>query len=237
MTRDGRVISRLRRDLGDELAAHKCLQKGYWRVSIKAEGGGRVTLHVHRLVGKVFLPNPDGLPEIDHVDGNKDNNCEANLEWVSHAENLRRARARIGNWSACLRNGSTSKAIVETCEETGKQTWWPSAAEFSRVHGGGHNLCPNVSTALHSQVGQVAYGSTWRFAKREDRPKIMRATDDRVKAAASTNLPPVNPLAVPMTMVELVEFDERQMEKCGVKKILDPLRDVDSVPSVDHAEG
>lgn len=65
----------------------------------------------------------------------------------------------------------------------------------------------------------------------------MRATDDRVKAAASTNLPPVNPLAVPMTMVELVEFDERQMEKCGVKKILDPLRDVDSVPSVDHAEG
>lgn len=222
---------------GRVLIASRAKSNGYWRVSLRAEGGGRVTLHVHRLVGKAFVANPDGLPEIDHRNGDKDVNRDTNLEWVTHAENMRRARARLGNWGACLRNGPQSKPVVETDVETGKQTWWPSAAEFSRVHGGGYNLCPNVSTALHSQVGQVAYGSTWRFAKRKDRPKIMRATDDRVKAAASTNLPPVNPLAVPMTMVELVEFDERQMEKCGVKKILDPLRDVDSIASVDHAEG
>jgi hypothetical protein len=49
------------------------------------------TYKVHRLVAQAFIDNPDNLPEVNHIDGNKWNNCVDNLEWVSHRENLRHA--------------------------------------------------------------------------------------------------------------------------------------------------
>ena len=41
----------------------------------------------HRVVGHVYLANPDGLPEINHKDANKQNNAASNLEWNTHKEN------------------------------------------------------------------------------------------------------------------------------------------------------
>lgn len=47
---------------------------------------------IHRLVATAFVPNPNGYEEIDHIDGNKQNNHADNLEWVTRKENMRRAR-------------------------------------------------------------------------------------------------------------------------------------------------
>lgn len=44
---------------------------------------------VHQLVAKAFIPNPDGLREVNHKDGNKSNNHVDNLEWMNHPENLK----------------------------------------------------------------------------------------------------------------------------------------------------
>jgi len=51
--------------------------------------GKRVTLLAHRMVAETFLKNQNNLPCVNHKDGNKQNNCVNNLEWVSYSENTK----------------------------------------------------------------------------------------------------------------------------------------------------
>lgn len=82
ITRDGEVINkRWRRKVKPQPNG-----KGYLRVSI----GGKL-MFVHRLVAEKYIPNPDNKPQVNHKDGNKLNNCVANLEWVTNQENRNHA--------------------------------------------------------------------------------------------------------------------------------------------------
>ena len=42
---------------------------------------------IHRLVAIHFIDNPNNLPCVNHIDGNKHNNIYTNLEWTTHSEN------------------------------------------------------------------------------------------------------------------------------------------------------
>lgn len=56
--------------------------RGYLRVQLCKEG--KVTSYsIHRLVAAAYLPNPEGLPQVNHKDEDKTNNSVANLEWCS----------------------------------------------------------------------------------------------------------------------------------------------------------
>ncbi len=46
---------------------------------------------VHRLVAQAFIPNIDNKLEVNHIDGNKENNCINNLEWTTSSENMQHA--------------------------------------------------------------------------------------------------------------------------------------------------
>jgi hypothetical protein len=50
-----------------------------------------VLKRIHRLVASAFISNPNGCSEVNHIDGDKQNNCAENLEWVSHSENMAHA--------------------------------------------------------------------------------------------------------------------------------------------------
>lgn len=60
--------------------------KGYLSVHLSKKGITK-NLLIHRLVALAFIPNPEDKPEVNHIDGNKKNNCVSNLEWVTKSEN------------------------------------------------------------------------------------------------------------------------------------------------------
>lgn len=63
---------------------------GYKIVSMIIDGKRR-NRYVHRLVAEAFIPNPDNLPVIDHIDCNKSNNNVDNLRWYTQLDNVRRS--------------------------------------------------------------------------------------------------------------------------------------------------
>lgn len=65
---------------------------GYLYIST-SKNGVHKNLKIHRLVAQAFVPNPEALPCVNHIDGNKLNNLPANLEWCTVAENNRHAIA------------------------------------------------------------------------------------------------------------------------------------------------
>lgn len=61
---------------------------GWYLSVVLQKGSRRRSDRIHRLVAEAFIPNPFGKPEVNHIDGNKQNNCVENLEWCTHGENL-----------------------------------------------------------------------------------------------------------------------------------------------------
>ena len=64
--------------------------KGYRRVVLMKDGK-QIDSLVHRLIAQTFIPNPENKPEVNHKDGNKENNSVFNLEWCTQKENVQHA--------------------------------------------------------------------------------------------------------------------------------------------------
>lgn len=78
-------LGRVKREEKQILKAEKT-KRGYLRVLLSVNG--IVTRKsVHRLVAIAFIPNPEDKPQVNHKDGNPENNKITNLEWVTQSEN------------------------------------------------------------------------------------------------------------------------------------------------------
>ena len=94
--RDGRILTPVKS------------KKGYLNVWCRKN-----IFKVHRLVANAFIPNPQNLPQVNHIDGDKTNNCVANLEWVTDGENLLHAYRVLGRKQKTGKNHHNSRAVIQ----------------------------------------------------------------------------------------------------------------------------
>jgi len=79
------------RDKGEFIAKTRINSRGYVQVSLNIDNKMR-PMSLHRLVAKMFIPNPENLPEVNHNDGDKTNNRKSNWEWSTRKDNMKHAR-------------------------------------------------------------------------------------------------------------------------------------------------
>lgn len=78
-----------------------------------AKDGVRKPVLIHRLVAEAFIPNPNGYPQINHKDGNPQNNHVDNLEWCTQEYNIQHFYNHIpSDWFS--RRKSTDKYSIRT---------------------------------------------------------------------------------------------------------------------------
>ncbi len=66
--------------------------KGYRQVCVSlGSKSNKKVFKIHKAVAEVFIPNPDNKREVNHKDGDKDNNNVSNLEWATPSENVQHA--------------------------------------------------------------------------------------------------------------------------------------------------
>ena len=107
--------------------------RGYLRIGLNKDKVVK-SVGVHRLVAQAFIPNPDNLPAVDHIDGNKLNNTVENLQWISHSDNIQKAckgHNRMSKPVICIETGK----VYKTIKEANRELHIPEAVLSSVVRG------------------------------------------------------------------------------------------------------
>lgn len=159
---------------------HKYLKQtinkyGYCKVTLQKDKYKKM-YSVHRLVAEAFIPNYNKLPQVNHIDGNKQNNHVANLEWCTAKHNMNEA-VRTGLFDNCkkiqkenavknnlnkyhiLANEVTKKKVAQYDKQNNLLNTYESISEASRKTG------ITITSISYSANGKrkTAGGFIWHF--------------------------------------------------------------------------
>lgn len=117
----------------------------YKQVSISPTPMEYKKFWVHRLVAEVWIPNPNGYKQVNHIDGDGLNNRADNLEWCDQSYNMRHA-INMGNYKGVKYINGKSMAQIsrELGDKRGQLVW-------NRINSG---WCVNCATTIpYSGIG------------------------------------------------------------------------------------
>ena len=118
---------------------------GYLKVGL-CKNGEVKNFYVHRLVTDAYLPNPNNLPQVNHKDENKANNCLQNLELCDAKYN--------NNYGTHIEK--IKKPILQYDLEGNLVREWPSATDV------GKEVKSNICNCLKGKQ-KTAYNYIWKY--------------------------------------------------------------------------
>ena len=114
--------------------------KGYMQVRLIKNGEEKNYL-IHRIVADAYIPNPDNLPQVDHIDNDKTHNYVNNLQWITNRDNSRK---------------SNNKPILQYDLDGNFIREWECAADV------GKEVRRGIVNCLKGRY-KTAYGSIWKY--------------------------------------------------------------------------
>lgn len=137
--RKGRILAQTKR------------KNGYLTVSLNREGVNKKHL-IHRLVAKAFIHNIKNLPEVNHEDGNKENNHTYNLVWCTSSYNQKHV---FDNGLQKARRGSSNGQAKLNENEINEIKKLYTLGRYSQ------SILGNMFGISRSQVGRIVRGERW----------------------------------------------------------------------------
>lgn len=140
----------------EKILKNKVNRRGYCYVTIYQNGKQNYP-GIHRLVAETFIPNPNQLEQVNHIDGNKENNNIENLEWCTQTENIRHAdKTGLSN------HRGTIKAVEQLDLNGNVINKFDALADAGRFLGiKGKPV--GISRVIRGKR-KTAYGYKWRYA-------------------------------------------------------------------------
>lgn len=128
---------------------------GYIRIALSNFGVKKY--HVHTLMARAFIPNPENKPEVNHKNGLKSDNRLDNLEWVTRVENARHA---WDNGLIFIGMNGAEKPVYQYDKNGIFIRKWRSAQEAGRSGYSSSSICQCCNGVLTS-----SYNYIWSYSE------------------------------------------------------------------------
>ena len=107
---EGSTYGNIRNKITQKILKGRLTKSGYLQVSLKIDETNKFSnRYIHRLVAIYWIDNPNNKREVNHKDGNKENNNINNLEWVTSSENQKHRHSIGINKTSNRRVGKFTK--------------------------------------------------------------------------------------------------------------------------------
>ena len=114
--------------------------RGYLFVVLFKDGVHK-QYYIHRLVAEAYIPNIDNLPQVDHIDNDKNHNYINNLQWLTNRDNCRKSK---------------NKPILQFDLDGNFIREWPCANDIGR------EARVNIGYCLKGKY-KTAYNYIWKY--------------------------------------------------------------------------
>lgn len=153
----------------------------YCSIRVHDKNGIGNTLHIHRAVAELFVPNPYNLPLVNHKNEDKDDNWSTNLEWTTVAENNNHGtrNSRISNSIKSSESAIKQRELLKTMDKSPKKVYQYNKetgkfmAEYNSVGDASRNS--GLTEANQDQIRKCCVGTRedyknylWSYIKKEN---------------------------------------------------------------------